>query len=199
MNAKIGLSPVSSTRKILALIPKTTRPMVSYICMYVVSVTPKASHSPTPAQPVGIVQKTNNTGVGEQKIDHVKTKFFYNTISRCRASNNWRRDYVTNVKTYADIVKGESSGVYSKTMLHKVTNVEKQYKSPINTKLAKHKGCVKKMYQGVNVALDHEAKTNHIGKFPHILPNQNNLFPNLTILPLRPGFDPCHGRKWESW
>ena len=60
-------------------------------------------------------------------------------------------------------------------MLHTVTNVEKQYKSPINTKRAKHKGCVKKVYQGVNVALDHEAKTSHIGKFPHILPNQNNV------------------------
>ena len=60
-------------------------------------------------------------------------------------------------------------------MLHRVTNVEKQYKSPINTKRAKHKGCVKKVYQGVNVALDHEAKTSHIGKFPHILPNQNNV------------------------
>ena len=58
-------------------------------------------------------------------------------------------------------------------MLHKVTNVEKQYKSPVNTKHAKHKGCVKKVYQGVNVALDHEAKTNHIGNCPHILPNQN--------------------------
>ena len=116
-----------------------------------------------------------NTGVSERKIDHVKTKIFYNSITKCRASNNWRRDYVTNVKTYSDIVKGESSGVYSKTMLHKVTNVEKQYKSPINTKRAKHKGCIKKVYQGVNVALDHEAKTNHIGNFPHILPNQNNV------------------------
>ena len=116
-----------------------------------------------------------NKGVSEQKIGHIKTKFFYNSISKCRASNNCRRDYVTNVKTYADIVKSESSWVYSKTKLHKVTNVEKQYKSPINTKRVKHKGCINKVYQGVNVALDHEAKTNHIGNFPHILPNQNNI------------------------
>ena len=67
-----------------------------------------------------------NKGVSERKIDHVKTKIFYNSITKCRASNNWRCDYVTNVKTYADIVKSESSWVNSKTMLHKVTNVEKQ-------------------------------------------------------------------------
>ena len=44
-----------------------------------------------------------------------------------------------------------------------------------SSKRVKHKGCINKVYQGVNVALDHEAKTNHIGNFPHILPNQNNI------------------------
>ena len=108
-------------------------------------------------------------GVIEQKIDHVKTRIFYNT-SNCQASDNWKRDYVRNVKTYAEIVKSKSSGVYSKTKLHNVTNVEKQYRPLVDTKRAKNN-----MYQGVNVALDHVAKTRNIGKFPHTLHKQNNV------------------------
>ena len=73
------------------------------------------------------------------------------------------------------MVKSESSWVYSKTKLYNVTNVEKQYKQPVNTKRPKHKGCMNNMYQGVSVALDHGAKSSHIGNFPHILPNQNNI------------------------
>ena len=58
VNAKIRLSPVNSIRKIFfALIPKTMRRMVSHTCMYVVSVTHKASHSHIPAPPVEIAQK----------------------------------------------------------------------------------------------------------------------------------------------
>ena len=157
------------------------RRMVSYTYMHVVSITLKASHSHIPAPPVGMQQKMKGprampkNGVIEQKIDHVKTKIFYNSIKNCRASNNWKRDDVTNVKTYADMVKSESSWVYSKTRLHNVTNVKKQYTPPVNTKRAKHKGCINNMYQGVNVALDHGTKTSHIGNFPHILPHQNNI------------------------
>ena len=73
------------------------------------------------------------------------------------------------------MVKSKNSCVYSKTMLHNVTNVEKQYKPLVDTKREKNNGCINNMYQGVNVALDHGAKTCHIGNFPHILPNQNNI------------------------
>ena len=114
-------------------------------------------------------------GVIEQEIGHVRTRIFHNSNSKCLPSNNWKRDHVTNVKTYADMVKSKNSCVYSKTMLHNVTNVERQYKPLVDTKRGKNNQCINNMYQGVNVALDHGAKTCHIGEFPHILPNQNNV------------------------
>ena len=68
------------------------------------------------------------------------------------------------------MVKSKSSCGYSKPTLHNITNVEKQYKPLVDTKRAKNN-----MYQGVNVALDHVAKTSNIAKVPHTLHKQNSV------------------------
>ena len=68
------------------------------------------------------------------------------------------------------MVKSKSSCGYSKPTLHNITNVDKQYKPLVDTKRAKNN-----MYQGVNVALDHVAKTSNIAKVPHTLHKQNSV------------------------
>ena len=100
----------------------------------------------------------------------VRTRIIFNSQKNIQGSSNWKMDHNRGLKTYADIVKGKSSQVYSNGNITKVNSVAQSVNMSVNTKDTKNRVHAHKRKQGVNMAQGDDFYKFNTGNIPHVLP-----------------------------